>query len=312
VRVVVVGAGLSGLAAARRAHAGGHDVVVVDKGRGPGGRLATRRIGHATLDHGAQFFTVRGQALAEQAARWLDDGLVRVWCHGFGHDDGHPRYVATGGMNTLAKDLAAGIDLRCPALAFSIRRAPDAWRVVLDDATELVGDAVIVTCPLPQTWSLLVEAEVDVPVELLSREYDRTLALLAVLDRPSGVPDPGGLQADQLDGSPFSFVGDNQAKGVSAVPAVTFHAGPGWSEGHWEDDPTVALEALAAAAAPWLGEAAIVERQLKRWRFATPRTPWPDPCWTSADGSLVLAGDAFGGPRFEAAYDSGLAAAASL
>ena len=62
--VVVIGAGLSGLIAAQSLQAHGHKLLVVDKGRSPGGRLATRRIGPATLDHGAQFFTVRSEEFA--------------------------------------------------------------------------------------------------------------------------------------------------------------------------------------------------------------------------------------------------------
>jgi len=53
-RVVVIGAGLAGLMSAQQLQESGHDVVVLDKGKSPGGRLATRRIGDATLDHGAQ------------------------------------------------------------------------------------------------------------------------------------------------------------------------------------------------------------------------------------------------------------------
>jgi predicted NAD/FAD-dependent oxidoreductase len=60
-------------------------------------------------------------------------------------------------------------------------------------------------------------------------------------------------------------------------------------------------------ARPWIGAARIVEHQPKRWRMATPRTTWPERCWSS-DG-VVLAGDAFGGPRVEGAVLSGLAAA---
>ena len=52
-RVTVIGAGLAGLIAAQQLHNNGHDVVVLDKGKSPGGRLATRRIGDATLDHGS-------------------------------------------------------------------------------------------------------------------------------------------------------------------------------------------------------------------------------------------------------------------
>ena len=74
--------------------AGDIDVVVVDKGRSPGGRMATRRIGAATFDHGAQFFTVRTPAFRRRVDDWIDRGLVTVWNHGFDHDDGYPRYVA--------------------------------------------------------------------------------------------------------------------------------------------------------------------------------------------------------------------------
>ncbi|HEY5747869.1 MAG TPA: FAD-dependent oxidoreductase, partial [Chryseolinea sp.] len=42
--VVVIGAGLSGLFAAGKLNASGYRVIVLDKGRGVGGRLATRRL----------------------------------------------------------------------------------------------------------------------------------------------------------------------------------------------------------------------------------------------------------------------------
>ena len=119
-RVAIVGAGLAGLMAGGTLAEAGHEVVLLDKGRSPGGRLATRRIGAATLDHGAQFFTVRSEAFAARVDRWEADGLVRVWCRGFEVDDGHPRYAVRGGMNALAKHLATGLDVRCSTLAFAL------------------------------------------------------------------------------------------------------------------------------------------------------------------------------------------------
>ncbi|NDH45714.1 MAG: FAD-dependent oxidoreductase, partial [Actinobacteria bacterium] len=58
-QVVVIGAGLAGLCAARDLVDAGHLVTVLEKSRASGGRCATRRIGNAVFDHGAQFFTVR-------------------------------------------------------------------------------------------------------------------------------------------------------------------------------------------------------------------------------------------------------------
>jgi predicted NAD/FAD-dependent oxidoreductase len=58
---------------------------------------------------------------------------------------------------------------------------------------------------------------------------------------------------------------------------------------------------------PFLGNARIAKSQVKKWRFATPRTPWPERIWQHE--SLVIAGDAMSGPKVEGAALSGLAAA---
>jgi len=312
-RVAIVGAGITGLVAGRRLADAGADVVVVDKGRSPGGRLATRRIGDATLDHGAQFFTVRSPAFRRQVDDWVERDLVSIWAHGFRADDGHPRYVANGGMNSLAKDLAVGLEVRCSTMAFAIRPQPGGdtprWQVVIDDGTVYEADAVVVTTPLPQAFALLADSGLDLDDTLMRTDYDRTIALLATLDGPPAIPDPGGLQGPTPD---VSFVADNVAKGVSTIPAITAHASATWSERHWDDDLDDLGPALVALVRPWLGEAKVVEFQVKKWRFATPRNLWPDPCWVADGGGVVLAGDAFDGPRVEAAHNSGLAAAHAL
>ena len=315
-RVVVVGAGLAGLAAARELVDAGHAVTVLDKGRSPGGRLATRRIGLARLDHGAQFFTVRTDAFAAFVQPHLDSGQVYEWCRGFSEvGDGHARLAARGGMNAWAKAIAVGLDVRCETLVFAIRpgnaASGAAWDVALDDGTSIPADALVVTCPLPQSYSLLVSAEVALPEELVRTEYDKTIALLMTLDSPPAVPEPGGLNnpTDVL-----SFVADNQRKGISDAPALTVHANAAWSDDHWNDPTDALIQALRDAAAHYVGGALISESQLKKWRFATPRTLWPDSCWVAAEaaGPLVLAGDAFAGPRVEGAVLSGIAAARAL
>jgi renalase len=179
------------------------------------------------------------------------------------------------------------------------------WAGTGDEATTSI------TCPTPQSLALLVTSGVQLPEPLRTLDYDRTLALLAVLDGPSALPAPGALQEP---GATVAFVADNQAKGVSSVPALTLHASAAWSLQHWEHDRADVHASLLAMAAPFCGGAAVLESQVKRWRFATPRDPWPESCWVApgAPAPLVLAGDAFGGPRVEGAARSGLAAAAAL
>ena len=311
VRIVVIGAGLSGLMTARSLHDAEHEVAVLDKGRGVGGRMATRRIttpdgATAVFDHGAQFFTVRDDEMARLVTQWTNDGVVREWCRGFAGDDGHPRYVVNGGMAALAKHLSHGLDVRTSTLVFAVRPGDGRrWTVVIDDASTIDCDAVVVTCPLPQSYSITITAGLELPRELLTTDYDRTIALLAVVDRPEVIPAPGGLQnPDEV----FSWIGDNAAKGISTVPAVTFHANPEWSAAHWDDDADTGSALLTNAAAAYLGDASIVASEYKKWRFATPKRLWPEPCFSTANGTLVFAGDAFAGPKVEGAVLSGIAA----
>ena len=309
-RVVIIGGGIAGLTAARALAAAGADTIVLERARTPGGRMATRRIGAATFDHGAQFFTVRTPTFASTVDRWREVGLVEVWNHGFGEPDGHPRYIAPGGMNSLAKDLATGLTVEVGTMAFAVRRRDGpSLEVVIDDGTRRPADAVISTCPLPQSFSLLVDAGIDFDEQVFRTDYDRTLALLGVLDRPPAMPSEGGVRPDD---PAIGFIGDNVSKGVSDVPALTIHATSAWSETNWSLPDAEIAERLTLGAATWLGDASIVEYQVKRWRFATPRSISADACWTAPSGDIVVAGDAFAGPRVEGAHNSGLAAARAV
>jgi predicted NAD/FAD-dependent oxidoreductase len=308
-RVVVVGAGVAGLMAAQSLVKNGHDVVVVDKGRSPGGRLATRRIDNATLDHGAQFFTVRESLFESYVSEWITSGVVTEWCRGFNsttqNNDGFPRYRGVRGMTDIAKHLAQGLDVRCNTLAFSIARgATSKWQLKIDDGSVLDADAIIVTCPLPQAYALLVTAGIELPESMLRTEYDRTICLLAVLNQSSAVANPGGLQNPD---ETFSFIADNAIKGISSAVALTMHANPQFSLEHWDTSTDDVQHLLLERATPWIGDATVSTSQIKKWRLATPQTIWPERYW--ANDMIVLAGDAFGGPKIEGAALSGLAAA---
>ena len=309
-RVVVVGSGMAGLTAARLLDAAGHRVTVVDKGRRPGGRMATAGLaGGARADHGAQFFTVRSADLAADLGPWLADGTVREWCRGFGADDGHPRYVVGGGMATVPARLARGLDVRQSVHVDAVVPADGGWTVTWPAAHGTTGgalkvDAVLLTCPVPQAAALLAGAAAVPDVT-----YDATLSLVVALDGPPSVPAPGGVRpgADPV----WSWVGDNRAKGVSDVPSVTLHTTAPVAAAWW-DRPADALAAdLLDAAVPWLGGSTVVDARVHRWRYATPQVVRPERCLEVAPG-VVLAGDAFGGPRVEGAYLSGRAAAAAI
>jgi renalase len=311
VRAVVVGAGLSGLVAAGRLAAAGHTVTVLEKDSVVGGRLSTRQLGRAVFDVGAQFFTVRSESFAAMVEPWLRSDLAYEWTRGFGDPpDGYPRYAIRGGMAALARHLAGGLDLRLDTMCFAVRRQGLGWTIGIDDGTSVPADALVVSCPVVQSASLVMTADIGVPDVLRRTDYFRTIALVVALDGPGSVPEPGGVQ----DGDPmFSFIADNHRKGISPVPALTLHVNRDESVVHWDDPPDERRAWLLAAAAPWIGDAGVVDAVVRRWRFAGPHSCWPEPCWTPESGApLALAGDVFAGPKVEGAALSGLAAAEAL
>ena len=316
--VVVIGAGMAGLTAAHRLQE--HcDVVVLDKGRGVGGRLATRRIGDATIDHGAQFITTHTAEFAEMVERLVGDGAAAPWFrgrvgpNGVSNSDGHTRFRGSVSMNAIAKNLAVGLDVRTASLVSSLVHDGKSWTVVLADGTELQADGIVVTSPVPQTLALLKSGGVVLTpndAEALALiEYDPCIALMAVLDGPSGLNEPGAVDPD---GGPIDWMADNQLKGISAVPAVTIHATADFSASNFDATDDEIADALFAAA----GLAANVvpgSVQIQRWRYARPSVEHPERfLQLSGVPPLVCAGDAFGGAKVEGAALSGKAAAEAI
>ena len=327
-RVVVVGAGVAGLVAARELSAA-HDVVVLDKARGVGGRMATRRIGDATFDHGAQFFTTHTETFARIVRDWVEAGVAAPWYHGqvgpsgVVGSDGHPRFRGVPTMNAVAKHLVVGLDVHLSSRIITLRATESGWSAVLEDGTTSTAGALVVTAPVPQALELLDAGDVRLTAAdravLEAITYDPCLAVLAPLEGLSGLPEPGALDPDALDpdaastgAGPIDWMADNQTKGVSAAPAVTIHATAEFSRQHRDSpDGQVIAELIAAAA---LG-APVIEGavQVQRWRYAKPSTLHPQPCLVaSGTPPLVFAGDAFGGAKVEGAVLSGLAAADAL
>ncbi|MDH3295920.1 MAG: FAD-dependent oxidoreductase [Acidimicrobiia bacterium] len=321
---LIVGAGLAGLTAARHLASAGRTVLIVDKAKSVGGRLATRRIGAARLDHGAQFFTVRDPAFNAEVETWVTDGVVEVWCHGFGKSDGHPRFRALEGMNGIAKYLAERLRtdlLRPPTIvtraeANAIIAGPEHWAVTYEASRRVPDEvqAVISTAPIPQSLRLLDAGATtsDHRSELEAIEYNKVIAVLAVLDRSPRLPAPGAVQ--QPDDPTFTFVADNHDKGISKLPAVTFHCSHRLSDELWDLDDGRILTHVHDKLRSYLGGAAVQQVQIKRWRFAGPVSSHPERYVTAADrpGPLVFAGDGFAGAKVEGAFVSGLAAAQAV
>lgn len=327
--VIVIGAGLAGLLAGQALQNTGWQVLILDKGRGVGGRMATRRIAAGqnrtgVADHGAQFFTVRTPAFRRIVEGWLAQELVFEWSRGWsdgsvvasGVGDGYPRYAVRGGFTAVPKHLARTLPVQTGVQITAVSPSAAGWQAVDAGGRRYVSRGLVLTPPVPQSLALL-----DAGETVLDRADRAALERIAYAPCICGIfyvsgavdlPEPGALQRSA---APISWIADNQRKGISpAARVLTVHAGPEFSHKLWDEPDSVALTAVREGVRPFLAtDAVILTEQLKRWRYALPTVLHPERTLV-AQGlpPLAFAGDAFGGPRVEGAALSGQAAANAL
>jgi hypothetical protein len=317
--VAVVGAGLSGLTLARELVRQGADVIVFEKARGSGGRVATRRDGVYHFDHGAQYFTVRDRRLAAELEGWVRDGVVRPWAArivelgggGAIVDKGEPtRYVGVPGMTAPARALAANLDVRYRARVRKIERKESRWCLALEGGEAHEGfDAIAVSAPAPQSADLLRDAAPHLAAACGAFVMQSCWSVMAAFEQPIGAEFDGAF----INGRDLAWVARNSSKpGRSSAPECwVLQAGPDWSRRNLEREGSeVAGELLASffAIGGW-PERAPVHLNAHRWRFARSAQPASEGCLLDRESRVVVCGDWLSGNRFEGAFLSGLQAA---
>ncbi|MGG6294801.1 NAD(P)/FAD-dependent oxidoreductase [Leptolyngbya sp. AN02str] len=336
VDVAIVGAGMAGLHCAQQLQQAGYRVVIVEKSRGLGGRVATRRLAGTWADHGLRCLEEQGPHTQSLIQLGCDRALLHPWSHPVYQADSAgllpgvvaPRYVATHGITAIAKAKAEGLDIRRGQRVFQLAATDEAtWKLTLEPiASEplqaLQAKALVMTAPAPQTAELLaplVDAGLsrDWVSQVQSIEYDPCITAIAAytnteLAQAQALP-WGGVQFALPHA--LAWIGlDNRKQTVAQIPVAVVQSSAQFAE-QWFDEPdlpTVGRSLLTLAAdnlsQVWLQNPA--ELQVHRWRYAFVRSPLRQTCLsTTVPLPLVCGGDWCGGTNLEAALRSGLAAA---
>ncbi|MBB3898987.1 NAD(P)/FAD-dependent oxidoreductase [Roseococcus suduntuyensis] len=290
--IAIIGAGLAGLTAARLLAAAGRPVRVFDKGRGVGGRLATRRITHDgvthSFDHGAQYVRAEGKGFAAL----LDEIQARPWPDSL-------RRVPAPGMSALGRAMAGGLDVTTACEIRALRQEEKGW--FLDHAAGAQGPfaAVLVTTPAPQAIPLLAPHAPRLARSLVGIRYAPCWTVLAGF--ATRLPLPDTLRHRGIIGWAAR---DSSKPGRDASQENwVIQASPGFSAAHLEETPEHVIAPLLAA---FTAETPLFA-QAHRWRYALLQSPLGAPClW---DGALGYASDGCLAGRAEAAFDSGTALA---
>lgn len=293
-RVAVIGAGMSGAACARALLAGGVDVEVIERGRAPGGRMASPSVHGRRVDIGAAYFTVKDDEFRALADGWSAGGLLRSWTDTFdvfsadGRDAtcGPLRWAAPGGLRALVRDLVPD--------AVSHTRAVTS----LDD---LDHDAVVLAMPDPQAARLAPAAGEWVG-------YDPVIAVVAGWDERCWPIADAAFVNDDPD---VTLVVDDGARRGDGAAVLVAHSTAERARAHLAA-PGGAVAPVLCALSRVLGVAAVPEwTHTHRWTFAKPAGTHGDAPFGLVEHRgrpLGLAGDSWspsGAPRVESAWLSG-------
>lgn len=318
-RIGVVGAGMAGLTAARILSDQGHDVVVVEKARGPGGRMSTRRNGDLRFDHGAQYFTARDPRFLRHVLAWQERGLVQEWDTRIAtigdHDSKQQgqrtmRFLGVPVMNAICRELADELaDCRFNWAVRDLKQQEKGWVLTSDENQTLDCDALVLTTPPEQASVLVRDPEVDERISDV--EMMPCWSLMLVLNKPL-FPEHDAAFVNQ---GPLSWVASQPSRPERpAANAWVLHAGPQWSSAHLEKSADEVRDLMldAARALPLAQSFKVESAVAHRWRYALARQPLDCGVIWLGSKNLALAGDWCHGSRVEGAFLSGAAAAGRI
>ncbi len=319
-RIAIIGAGLSGLTLAHGL-SGRAEVVIFEKSRGPGGRMATRRAGRHQFDTGAQFFTARSRRFRQFLQPYRKAGVVAAWepklftIDPDGRDYKRfwfePHMVGHPTMTALARHLAATQTVFTDTTITALQGEPDDWTLRADDGTAHGPyNWVVGTAPAPQSLELFGDRG-------CARDWLEQIrmqsCLCALVSLPADVAFP--WQVAEPRHSMLRWITDDSTRpGRPQGRSLVLHAHNDWSDEHFEADDAWLkqrfldeLERLTGIA-PGLATGF----DLKRWRHARVVDAAEDPYWMDQDLQLGLCGDGGVGGSVESAFTSADRLARSL
>lgn len=336
-KIGIIGAGIAGLAAGRELSKAGHDVTVIEKSRGYGGRMATRYAGKdkkTKLDHGVPSFEVNSSEFRNFVSELLQKDLIKVWTdnpwrYNGGKllndpmPDSATNYAAVDGMNSIGKYLARWVDVKTETKVGGLtcigtnRTKKRPWMVNLTNYKTFEADAVIIATPAPQAYGIILTSQDEVNTLKLIREideihYNPTFSLMAGYGNTETPPWKMVKCNDEI----IQLITNEKTKKAvdhDHETALVIHSTSEFARKHMDSRPEEVVrnmfDRLAGIAGQW---AAVPEwSEIHFWRFSKPKSVIARQYmeFESLDAPLALIGDYFKGSTIDDSYCSGISLA---
>lgn len=329
--VVIIGAGVAGLNCARQLQAqmgNSGKILVVDKSRGLGGRLATRRLANTHADHGVCYIKAQGDKFRQEIAELVEREILRRWTEEIHRWDGRGEiqapfktsacYVSATGATAIAKYWARDLEVIGDRTITHIQPIDRGWQIEAQDWSVEARQVVLALPPAQAAEIVRNVVEPDCLTQLQSIEF--TPIITAMATYPTALL-PASMELDwqgiQGQNHPsLGWIGLDSSKQLSPIqPVLVVQSNAEFAAQHFESLDLMAvgqgLIADAAVLSPWFAQPQLL--QVHRWAYAFPKNPLPYPLIKALTAApLYFCGDWCGGNRVESAYLSGLAVAAQI
>lgn len=301
---IVVGAGISGLSLALELKNRNRTVLVLEKSKSVGGRIATRRDGEARYDHGAQFYRAK-----KNENSYLDNQLgaaavAEIW---FSKD--HWNYkVASEGLTKIPKYLSSDLSIQFNEKVLLIKEVnPFGLEITCESGQQFQSKQVFLASPLPQSLALLNDSNLTYPENLKRIKYAK--AIVGLFEVESTDKKLLDFAYEQEINQDIFSISNQQSKKVSLCPAFTAVMTPAWSQHHFEEDDLKCLSHIESTFINFFNNKFktinIKKSQIKKWRYSHPETIYEKPFEVLGNlKNIYLLGDAFGGASVSGAAKS--------
>jgi len=325
--VLIIGTGMAATALANTL-ADKARVTLIEKSRGFGGRMATRRREGFEFDHGAQFFTARSQAFQQFLARPVEGACIAEWQPRlttleagrapYKREWFEPHFVATPSMNSLCKEslktLEGNITIHLGCEVGSLEKidsgaAPRRWRVFskqTDDRQEILGefDWVLSTAPSAQASTLFANTNFSHLTRLHDAKHLPCFSLMLGLNAPPKL----NFDLATVKESSIALIVANASKPRrGATHSLLVHSDNRWARENFDADRAEIEQQLIDASCSLLelDAASIVHSDLHGWRYAKTEVPADEDFLLDEESQLAACGDWCLGGRIEDAFLSG-------
>ncbi|MCW6035337.1 FAD-dependent oxidoreductase [Spirulina subsalsa FACHB-351] len=327
-QILVIGAGLAGLSCAKSLQKAGHSVLIVEKSRGVGGRVATKRLYNTCVDQGLPALEPQGECTDQLLADLMSARSLQLWT-----DITHqwqenysllPRsmgkqYSLPDGVNAIAKHLAQDLKILRQQRVEQIHYAHDNWEITCQMAegelTQYQGKALVLAVPAPQAIPLVAPLKLpSLLTPLESIEFDPCISLMVgYTPTPQWEALPWQILTLPQSTTLQKIFYDSRKRSHPEQVVFVLHSHPDFARHYIDSDnlETVARTLLRAAqetldlpfdSPQW--------QQIHRWRYARPSNNLGSAYLSTAEPlPLICCGDWCLGNSAEAALLSGYGAA---